>query len=152
MNHPPVYPAQPPLRGVLRARAEDFLVDELPKFVPEGEGEHLWLRIRKRDWNTERVADVLARQAGVPRRSVGYAGLKDRHAVTTQWFSLHLPGRADPDWDGLPGGIEVLEAVRHRRKLQTGALAGNRFTLRLTACEGDREAAEALLRGIAVRG
>ncbi|MCG5536096.1 tRNA pseudouridine(13) synthase TruD [Ectothiorhodospira mobilis] len=143
----------PPLQGRIRSQPEDFRVDELPATAPEGEGEHLWLRVRKTGLNTEQVASMLARAAGVGRRAVGYAGLKDRHAVTTQWFSLHLPGMADPDWgDHLPPQVEVLEAARHRRKLQTGHLAGNRFHLRVRACDGDREAAEARLAAMARGG
>lgn len=130
--------ATPPLlQSVLRARPEDFAVDELLDIPLSGAGEHLWLKVRKRGFNTDQVAQQLARAAGVPRRQVGYAGMKDRHAVTTQWFSLHLPGRDAPaDWN-LPPGIEVREAQRHSRKLQTGALTGNRFRIVLRDCAGD---------------
>lgn len=102
-----------------------------------GHGEHLWLKVRKRDHNTEQVARQLARAAGIGPRQVGYAGMKDRRAVAVQWFSLHLPGRADPDWAGLPAGIEIVEVARHTRKLQRGALRGNRFTIVLRQCLGE---------------
>lgn len=146
MNALPVWPrtAPPPLSGaLLRARPEDFQVEERMPFTLTGAGEHLWLRIRKRGFNTDYVARLLARTAGIARRDVGYAGMKDRNAVTDQWFSLHLAGRVDPDWQGLPAGIEVLEATRHSRKLKTGALAGNCFTLVLRECRGDAEAVRA---------
>lgn len=103
----------------------------------DGTGEHLWLKVRKRGLNTEQVARQLARSAGVAPRQVGYAGMKDRRAVTVQWFSVHLPGRPDPVWAGLPPGIELLEAARHTRKLQRGALRGNCFEIVLRACRGD---------------
>ncbi len=130
--------AAPAIRGQLRTRPEDFEVEEQLPFELAGQGEHAWLRIRKRGVNTDRVAQALARAAGVPRRAVGYAGMKDRHAVAVQWFSVHLPGREAPAWDGLGAEIEVLEAARHTRKLQTGALSGNRFVITLRECVGDR--------------
>ena len=103
-------------------------------YVLAGAGEHLWVRLRKRGHNTEQVAKQLARTAGVTRREVGYAGMKDRHAISVQWFSLHLAGRPDPDWSALPDGMTVVESARHSRKLKTGALAGNRFVIVLRDC------------------
>ena len=92
-------PWRPCCRGnVLKAIPADFQVFEVQMHVqPEGEGEHLWLEIEKTGWNTEDVAMWLAKSAGVHRLSVGYSGLKDKHAITRQWFSLHLPGKDDPD-------------------------------------------------------
>lgn len=147
------FPWPIPLRARIKAEAADFVVDEIPATDPTGEGEHLWLRVRKTGCNTESVAEWLARTAGVPRTGVGYAGRKDRHAVTTQWFSVQLPGRTEREWAwDLPAGVEVLESRRHTRKLQTGHLAGNRFHLRLTEVTGDRAAAEALLERIRTSG
>jgi len=117
-------------------------------FALSGSGEHLWLRVRKRGFNTDEVARQLARRAGVTRRDVGYAGMKDRRAVTEQWFSLHLAGRADPDWRDLPDGIDILEAIRHHRKLKTGGLAGNCFTIVLRECLGAPEAVQARIDAI----
>lgn len=117
-----------------------------------GHGEHLWLQVRKRGHNTEQVARMLARAAGVAPRQVGYAGMKDRRAIAVQWFSLHLPGRADPDWTGLPAGIEIVRAVRHTRKLQRGALRGNRFTIVLRQCTGEESALRARCAEIARDG
>ena len=121
-------------------------------FALEGTGEHLWVKIRKRGFNTEQVAKLLVRLAGVTRRDVGYAGMKDRHAVTVQWFSLHLPGRADPDWVSLPEGIQILDSIRHSRKLKTGALSGNRFVIVLRECQGDRAGVLRRAEEIGARG
>lgn len=100
-----------PQPGEYRQTPDDFLVEEDLGFAPEGQGEHLWLWIAKRDATTSRVASSLAHLCGVTRRDVGYAGMKDRVAVTRQWFSVHLPGKeapADPGSApgrrGLPGG------------------------------------------------
>ncbi len=131
--------ASPPLtQARIRSVPEDFTVEELAGWTFEGQGEHLWVRLRKRGWNTEQAAGEIARLAGLRRRDVGYAGLKDRHAVTTQWLSLHLLNRPDPDWSRLPSGLDVVEQVRHTRKLRTGALDGNRFGIVLRDCAGDR--------------
>src|SRR6266566_7042561 len=133
--------APPPLGdALLRAAPEDFVVDEEIDIALSGVGEHLWLQLRKRGANTEYVARQLARAAGVPIRAVSYAGMKDRHAVATQWFSVHLPGRETPNLGAqLPPEIELLSSQRHARKLQRGALRGNRFELTLRECRGDRE-------------
>ena len=114
----------------LRLQPEDFQVFEIPLLTPCGEGEHCWVHVRKRNSNTQWVARQLARFAGVPASAVSYAGLKDRKAVTEQWFSVQLPGRPDPDWKSLSHqDFEVLGYARHQRKLKTGALKGNRFRL-----------------------
>ncbi|MEJ2396616.1 MAG: tRNA pseudouridine(13) synthase TruD [Candidatus Thiodiazotropha sp.] len=127
-------------RATMRQQAEDFQVDEVLGFAPDGAGEHLLLQIRKRDTNTNWLAGQLARYAGIPSRDVSYAGLKDRHAVTTQWFSLCLAGKPEPDWSGFNDElIEVLAVDRHQRKLRRGNLQGNRFNILLRDLEADRE-------------
>lgn len=137
----------------IRCSAEDFQVDELPAFEATGEGEHLLLHVRKRGANTVHVARCLARWAGLPEMGVSYAGMKDRHAVTTQRFSVHLPKRVAPDLAPLAAeGIEVLDARWHNRKLQRGALAGNRFRLVLRDVHGDPAAIGQRLQEIATRG
>lgn len=141
------------VRGLLRATPEDFMVEEILSFEPDDQGAHWLLRVRKTGANTEWVARQLARVARVPVRDLGYAGLKDRHAVAIQWFSLPLGERPPPDWSGLLGdGIEVLETRRHGRKLRRGAIAGNQFALRLRALRGDRAALAARLQAIAREG
>jgi len=111
---------------------EDFIVAEELPFELTGQGEHAWLHVRKRNNNTDWVAARIAEYAGVKKHAVGYAGLKDRFAVTTQWFSVYLPGREDVDWNAFQlDGVDLLEATRHQRKLQRGALKHNSFTIRL---------------------
>ena len=144
---------RPDASAQVRACAEDFCVDELRDGEADGEGEHLLLHIRKRNRNTEEVARALARHAGVRARDVSYCGLKDRVAVTTQWFSVWLPGKADPDWSPLLGDdLALLSQARTRRKLQRGGLRGNRFTLRLREVRGDRKALEERLARVVEQG
>ncbi|MEF8833979.1 MAG: tRNA pseudouridine(13) synthase TruD [Halofilum sp. (in: g-proteobacteria)] len=136
-------------QGDLRTEAADFRVDEVLGFEPGGGGEHAWLWLRKRGANTEDVAHTLARFAGVRRGAVGFSGMKDRHAETAQWFSIHLPGREDPDWSDLdPAAGAVESAVRHNRKLRIGSHRANRFVLRLRAVEGDRALIDARLAAV----
>ena len=143
----------PPARARIRARDEDFRVEELDAFAASGEGEHLLLTVEKRGMNTAFAARALAAWAGVDESAVGYAGLKDRHAVTRQRFSLHLPGREAPPLDALRvDGLRATGAARHARKLPRGALAGNRFVLVLRELHGDRAAVEARLAQVAARG
>jgi len=124
--------------------AEDFIVEEKVPIEFSGEGEHCWVYIKKRECNTDWVAQKLADFCGVKRMAVSYAGLKDRHAVTTQWFSVQLPGKPTPDWQAFAAGfsqqgsssdsaesVTIIESVRHNRKLQRGALKGNRFCITL---------------------
>ena len=126
------------LSAELKTQNEDFVVDELMPVKPEGEGEHSWLNITKRDCNTDYVATQLARFAAVKPVAVSYAGLKDRNAVTTQWFSVHLPGKAEPDWSQLNNDeFKINQAIRHNRKLRRGALSGNRFQIRLRNVQGE---------------
>ncbi|MCG4453980.1 MULTISPECIES: tRNA pseudouridine(13) synthase TruD [unclassified Pseudomonas] len=139
--------------AVLKAVAEDFQVDEVLDIPLAGEGEHLWLWVEKRELNTEEAAKRIARAAGVAIRMISYAGLKDRQALTRQWFSVHLPGKADPDLSGAEDAtLAILKQVRHTRKLQRGAHAANGFTLRLTQLKADREALDIRLGQIVAQG
>ncbi|HUD43308.1 MAG TPA: tRNA pseudouridine(13) synthase TruD [Dokdonella sp.] len=143
----------PLLRGLLRAEPADFIVEELLGFEPAGAGEHVFVQIEKVQANTDWVAQKLGAFAGVAAVGVGYAGLKDRHAVTRQWISLHLPGRADPDWAAFEvPGVRVLQALRHDRKLKRGAHRGNRFRIRLRAVGGEVDAVAMRLAAIAADG
>jgi len=140
-------------RAVLKATADDFQVDEVLNIPLSGEGEHLWLWVEKRGLNTEEVARKLARAAGVQLRTVSYAGLKDRQALTRQWFSIQLPGKADPDLSAAQSdSLRILKSARHLRKLQRGAHAANGFTLRLTQLSGERAELDARLQQIAAQG
>jgi len=142
------------LTARIRTEPEDFFVEELPAFDASGAGEHLLLTIEKRGMNTAFAAKRIAAWAGVAEMAVGYAGMKDRHAVTRQRFSVQLPGREAPDIATLeldnPGSssrqvLRVVAAERHARKLQRGALRGNRFVLGLRGVIGERAAIDARL-------
>lgn len=138
-------------RGVIRRSPADFRVDEILGFEPDGEGDHWLLRVEKRNANTHWVAQQLSRAAGAHPRDVGHAGLKDRRAVTRQCFSV--PAKADDD----PGSwvledARILSAARHRRKLRTGSLKGNRFSLVVRDIEADPELLDKRLARIASLG
>lgn len=137
------------LKGKFRSVPEDFIVEEINAFEAHGEGEHLLVTIQKRGLNTAFVASALAKWAGINEMGIGYAGMKDRHAVTTQRFSIHLPKKIAPDFDALNiDDVKLLEWQWHHRKLPRGALAGNRFTLTLRDIEGDKTAIESRLEKI----
>jgi len=130
----------PVVTGRMRERPEDFQVDEIPICEPDGEGEHLLLHVRKIGANTEWVARRLASHAGLPVSKVGYAGLKDKYAVTSQWFTLYAGVHLDPDWSTLDAeGVEILEVHRHGRKLRRGGLRGNRFRIRIRDLKGEMD-------------
>ncbi len=138
--------------AVLKASADDFQVNEVLEISLSGAGEHLWLWVEKRDLNTEEAARILSRAFGLAQKHISYAGLKDRHALTRQWFSLHLPGR-ELDIAGLQHPqLKILKAVRHGRKLQRGAHSANGFVIRLTAMQADADCIEQRLQQIARQG
>ncbi len=144
---------QPVASGDIRRQPEDFQVEEILGFRPDGEGEHVLLHIRKRNTNTGWLAGELARVAGVPLRDVSYAGLKDRNAVTSQWFSVRLAGREEPDWLELESeDLKLLERERHRRKLRRGALRENRFRILIRNLQGERGRLEKRLERIGHEG
>lgn len=120
----------------IRSTPSDFIVTEMLDFEFSGDGEHDWLWIEKTGANTSWVADQLAKHAGVHSRDVGYAGLKDRHAITRQWFSARRPSGEGTDWNTLDvEGVELLEHDRHQRKLKRGAHRGNKFRIALRGDE-----------------
>ena len=142
---PPRAHGPPPAHGVLRQQPEDFVVEEDLGFAPAGTGEHLLLKVRKRNANTQWVARELARIAGCRPGDIGYAGLKDRRAIAVQWFSVPRP-RAAVNWQEIRGAdFEVLEAHAHARKLPRGALAGNLFAIRIRVREVDGARLAALI-------
>lgn len=152
----PPWPNAYPSSGAsatLKFLNEDFIVTELPLQLPAGEGEHLWLDIEKNGANTAFVAQQLAEAAGVQEKDVGYAGLKDRYAITRQWFSIHLPKGDTPDLTRLEHPeFKVLSQSRHLKKLRPGDLQGNRFRIVLREVTGDRDAIEANLQAVAAQG
>jgi tRNA pseudouridine13 synthase len=152
---PHAYPASG-ASATLKRLNEDFIVTELPLQLPSGEGEHIWLDIEKNGANTAFVAQQLADAAGVQERDVGYAGLKDRWAITRQWFSIYFPKGETPDLTQLQHPeFKILSQSRHVKKLRPGDLQGNRFRIVLRDVGGDPGALEALeanLKAVASHG
>ena len=122
----------PKQTALLKAECADFVVKENLGYSMAGEGEFVAVRVRKTDANTLFVGEKLAQFAGISARNMSYAGLKDRRAVTEQWFSLQMPGKTTPDFgDFQLEGIEILEVTRHNRKIRTGSLDSNYFEILL---------------------
>ena len=143
----------PHLQGRLRARPENFRVEEILGYPLTGIGEHLVLKVEKRGLNTLEAVQRIARWAGVKPVSVGFAGLKDRNAVTVQHFSVPLSPSETASLALLQGStLKVLDVTRHHQKLRRGQLAGNRFVLNLTSITGDPAIAEERLERIRDRG
>jgi tRNA pseudouridine13 synthase len=149
----PGFLGDPLAAGIIRSCPEDFVVEEIPRVEPAGEGSHLWLWVEKRSANTDWVARELAKVAGCPQRDVGFAGLKDRHAVTRQWFSVPVGDAVSENLAKLEiEDVRVLETHRHTRKLKRGTLNGNRFFLKTRDFEGDAVQTERRLEQIRVTG
>ncbi len=132
------------ISATIKSQPEDFIVEENMDIGFSGDGEHCWLYVKKRECNTDWVAQQLAKYCKVKKLAVSYAGLKDRHAVTSQWFSVQLPGKPTPDWATFESffsanasavksneTIQVVKNFRHNRKLQRGALKSNNFKMTL---------------------
>lgn len=131
LHEPPVaYPELPSIGGRVGPEPEDFVVDEVPAYAASGKGEHQYLRVEKRLLTTPELVRRVARACGVNERDVGYAGLKDKHAVTRQWLSVATKTPLGSELD-LGPGARVLEVTRHENKLRTGHLLGNHFTITL---------------------
>lgn len=123
-----------PIEAQTRVEPEDFLVEEVPLSAPSGKGPHLWLQVRKRALSTFEVLERLARAVETEPRHCGHAGLKDKHAITTQWLSVPSPRGPRPDWAQFEferDGFEVLASEPHHSRLKMGQLRGNRFRIRL---------------------
>ena len=143
----------PPSTGKIKVKPEDFIVEEILGFELTGEGEHVFLKIQKRGENTDYLARQIAKYAGLPKMAVSYAGMKDRFGLTTQWFSVQIPGKREVDWGGLESeSVTVLESIRHNRKLKKGALQGNRFQLMVREMVGDMRLIEARLERVKAEG
>jgi len=133
----------------IRVLPEHFQVEEVPAYPPAGEGEHLFLLVEKRGLTTRALVDRLV-ALGVPEVAIGVAGLKDKHAVARQWVSIPVRYRDRVAALEEPGRIRVLAAERHRNKLKTGHLKGNRFAIFVAGAEADR--ARAVLARLAAKG
>ena len=150
----PAAHGEPPVRGRLRGAPEDFVVEELLGFEPDGAGTHALLVVEKRGANTAWVGSQLARAARVAVRDVGWSGQKDRNAVTRQAYTLPWPVQAPVEacLEFAGEGFRVLSAARHGRKLRTGSHRANRFELRVRDVAGDPAALAARLEVIAGQG
>lgn len=144
---------EPEASALFRVEYEDFKVDEILGFQFSGEGEHLCLHIEKRGENTRWVVKLLAEHFGVDEMAVGYCGLKDRRAVTRQWFSVHLPKTLDISVQSLIASeFQVLESCRHHKKLRRGIHQANSFVIRLRHVQGAKAELDAKLERIAEQG
>ncbi len=143
-----------PVRALIRTCPEDFVVREQLGFEPDGSGEHVFLHMEKRGLNTQELLQRVSTLSGIHLRDIGYSGLKDRHAVTSQWISVRMAGKPEPDWQRLAvsGEVTVLDSRRHSRKLKRGVHRSNRFELRLRELAGDFLALEARLRILQQQG
>lgn len=122
----------PGIGGRIKVRPEDFLVDEIPQYDPSGEGEHIYLFVEKRNVPTMELVRIVARHFGVHHSAVGYAGMKDKVAITRQVLSVHVPGKKPEDFPMLRhDNVAVLWSDRHTNKLRRGHLRGNRFSIRV---------------------
>ena len=137
----------------LKTQPEDFRVEELLSFTPSGSGAHWLLRVEKKGANTRWVAAEIARLARTPADEVGFAGLKDRHAVAVQWFSVPaLAAPADYWREARTADFRVLEVHGNSRKLRRGALSGNRFRIRLRKASWSREQLDLKLAAVRAHG
>lgn len=132
---------QPLAQGDFKTCPEDFVVEEVLGFEPAGQGEHLFLQLQTDDQNTRHTQRILSRLFSVPQKLISYSGLKDRRGLTSQWFSIHLPGKdVAVDADRLlQHGIRLLQQARHNKKLRIGTHKANRFHIRLrnvSQCDG----------------
>ena len=138
--------------GRSKVEPEDFVVEELPLYEPSGQGQHVYVGLEKRGRSTYQVINAIARQLGVPYRSIGYAGIKDAQAVARQTISIDGVELGRIQTLDLPG-IKILWVDRHRNKLKMGHLAGNRFTIRVRDVDmGGQAVAEAVLHELRRRG
>ncbi len=137
--------------GTLKTEPEDFRVDEIPAYAPTGEGTHLFVRFEKRNLDTKRAVDTIARALDADPRGAGFAGMKDRRAVTIQWASFE---GADPDRAMALelDAIRILEAARHPHKLRTGHLRGNAFEIVIRGATPDLGVVRAVLERLDAEG
>ncbi|WP_392565873.1 tRNA pseudouridine(13) synthase TruD [Utexia brackfieldae] len=143
---------QPAVTAEYKQQCADFIVKEDLGFEPDGQGEHVLIYLRKTDCNTQFVAEQLAKFAGISAKLATYAGLKDRQAVTEQWFGLHMPGKETPDFSAFAlEGCEILRVTRQSKKLRVGVLKGNWFSLMIRDIS-DRQALDARLQLITQQG
>jgi tRNA pseudouridine13 synthase len=143
----------PRFSGTIKQSASDFQVTEILGFDPLGNGEHDFLWIEKEGANTAWVAQLLARHAGVRDVDVGYSGLKDRHAITRQWFSVRRPDRNGTNWSEFAEpGVKIVEVARHDKKLRRGTHKANRFRIAVREITARKSDLDQRLQAIAKSG
>jgi tRNA pseudouridine13 synthase len=130
---PPTYLTTelPGIGGKIKQRLEDFQVEEIPLYKADGVGTHCYLYIEKRGFSTMAAADMLARATGRRGFDIGYAGLKDKQAVSRQWFSIEHLDTPEAKKIQLPEGMKVVQITRHRNKIKRGHLEGNKFIIKV---------------------
>ncbi len=144
---------EPQVEGLFRRQLDDFIVDENLGFELTGSGEHVYLHIEKRGDNTAWLARQIARLADVQPMDVGYAGLKDRHGVTRQWFSVYFPKGEEPVWAEINSEtVTLLSVCRHNKKLRRGSHSSNNFCIRLHELKGNLESLDERLKIVASQG
>jgi tRNA pseudouridine13 synthase len=121
---------QPGIGGQLKTEPEDFFVEEIPLYLPSGQGRHVYVEIEKRGLSTNAAKKIIARALHISPHIIGYAGLKDAHAVTRQTLSIDNIAPAAIEALDLPN-IKILQVNCHQNKLRMGHLAGNRFVIRV---------------------
>jgi tRNA pseudouridine13 synthase len=142
----------PGIGGRIKARPEDFAVDEVPAYAASGQGTHTYFRIEKAGLATMQAVQQIARALGRPTHDIGYAGLKDADALTTQWLSVEHTDPARVQALEVPR-VRIVEVTRHTNKLKVGHLAGNRFRIKIRQVEPQRlSEARAALDALARRG
>jgi tRNA pseudouridine13 synthase len=130
MDLPYFTTSEPGIGGQLKVEPEDFFVEEIPLYLPSGEGQHVYVEIEKRGLSTHAAINKIARELKISSSAIGYAGLKDAHAITRQTLSISNVAPQAVETLAIPN-IRILKVNLHRNKLKIGHLAGNRFVIRV---------------------
>jgi len=147
-----LYPLNVTNSFVFNSSPRDFTVEEIPLYEFTGEGEHLILKVRKKDLTTWEMLDIISNHLGIRRRDIGYAGLKDKNAMTIQYISLLAKDSSKID-NFSHTKIKILETTRHNNKIRVGHLKGNRFHIRLKKVLGvQRDKLDSVLKWIKKSG
>jgi tRNA pseudouridine13 synthase len=139
--------------AIIRINNSDFQVSEQLGYELTGDGEHIYLLVEKDGANTNWVARQLAAYSGFRAADISYSGLKDRNAITRQWFSIRAPGKEEIDWAGFVAeGVTIVKHTRHNKKLRRGAHTGNHFRICLRNLTANSEQLTRRLQQIAIQG
>ena len=140
------------LSGVIKQRPEDFIVNEQLGFTTTGSGEHLFLYVEKRSLTTMELIEQLAKASGIAARLIGYSGLKDKHAVTRQWVSLHLPGAKEKPQIPDTEHYKILQSDWHDKKIRVGVHKANQFEITIRNVKGQSDELENIVALIRTHG